>query len=97
MVPAFPLTWPEGLPRSKSRETGSFKTTLAGAISNVQGSLRRFATNSGKHRIVRALVPLLGPALADLIAQTIPLALGADAAPSPTRQPDPEGGLSAYE
>lgn len=48
MVPAFPLTWPEGIPRSKSRETGAFKTTLLGAIKNVEGSLRRFATLSGK-------------------------------------------------
>lgn len=45
---AFPLSWPHGFPRSKIREKGSFKTTLAGALNNVQDSLRRFASDSGK-------------------------------------------------
>jgi hypothetical protein len=45
---AFPLSWPHGFPRSKVREKGSFKTTLAGALGNVQDSLRRFAADSGK-------------------------------------------------
>lgn len=45
---AFPLSWPTGFPRAKARERGAFKTTLAGALSNVQDSLRRFATDSGK-------------------------------------------------
>lgn len=45
---AFPLSWPAGFPRSKTREKGSFKTTLAGALGNVQDSLRRFAADSGK-------------------------------------------------
>lgn len=45
---AFPLSWPHGFPRSKARERGAFKTTLAGALGNVQDSLRRFATDSGK-------------------------------------------------
>lgn len=45
---AFPLSWPQGFPRAKSRERGAFKTTLAAALSNVQDSLRRFATDSGK-------------------------------------------------
>jgi len=46
-VSAFPLQWPTGFPRAKSREKGAFKTTLAGAINNVQDSLRRFASDSG--------------------------------------------------
>lgn len=45
---AFPLAWPHGFPRSKTREKGTFKTTLAGALGNVQDSLRRFAADSGK-------------------------------------------------
>jgi len=45
---AFPLQWPPGFPRSKARERGAFKTTLAGALNNVQTSLRRFASDSAK-------------------------------------------------
>lgn len=45
---AYPLTWPQAFPRAKQREKGAFKTTLAGALGNVQDSLRRFATDSGK-------------------------------------------------
>lgn len=44
----FPLAWPENMPRTKSRETGQFRTTLAGAMSNVKDSLRRFGSDSGK-------------------------------------------------
>jgi hypothetical protein len=47
-VTAYPLHWPQGFPRAKVRERGSFKTTLAGALDNVQGSLRRFASDSGR-------------------------------------------------
>ena len=47
-INAFPLTWPQAFPRCKVRERGAFKTTLAGALSNVEGSLRRFAGDSGK-------------------------------------------------
>lgn len=45
---AYPLTWPPTFPRRTSRERGAFKTTLAGALDNVEGSLRRFAADSGK-------------------------------------------------
>jgi hypothetical protein len=45
---AYPLSWPEVFPRSARRERGSFKTSLAGAIKNVQDSLRLFAADSGK-------------------------------------------------
>ena len=47
-VNAYPLSWPGGFPRSKAREKGSFKTTLAGALNNVQDSLRKFASDSNK-------------------------------------------------
>lgn len=48
MTTAYPLQWPEGFPRSKSRETGKFKTTLAGALKNVRTSLDLFSKDSGK-------------------------------------------------
>ncbi len=48
MTAAYPLSWPEGFPRSQRRETGSFRTTLAGALKNVQDSLRLFGRDSGK-------------------------------------------------
>lgn len=44
----YPLAWPETMPRTKQREAGRFQTTLAKAISNVQSSLRLFASDSGK-------------------------------------------------
>lgn len=48
MTTAYPLAWPPGFPRTARRERGQFKTTLAGALANVQNSLRRFASDSGK-------------------------------------------------
>lgn len=45
---AFPLSWPPLFPRTAERERGAFKTTLAGALNNVQTSLQRFANDSGK-------------------------------------------------
>ena len=32
MTAAYPLTWPDHIPRQKYRESGRFKTTLAGAL-----------------------------------------------------------------
>lgn len=49
MTTAFPLSWPPTIPRrSGAREKGAFKTTLAGALDNVQTSLRLFGRDSGK-------------------------------------------------
>lgn len=48
MTTAYPLAWPLGFPRTKSREPSRFKTTLPGAISNVQTEMRRFGNGSGK-------------------------------------------------
>lgn len=48
MTAAFPLTWPETIPRHRHREKGAFKTSLAGALKNVEGSLKLFARDSGK-------------------------------------------------
>lgn len=47
-ISAYPLTWPPQFRRAKSRERGAFKTSLAGALKNVEDSLRRFAADSGK-------------------------------------------------
>lgn len=43
---AFPLAWPRAFKRAKDHEKGSFKTTLAGALKNVDTSLRLFARDS---------------------------------------------------
>lgn len=48
MTTAYPLTWPETIPRSKTREKGKFTASLSAALSNVQTSLRLFAKDSGK-------------------------------------------------
>ncbi|GAA5124563.1 hypothetical protein JIN84_12845 [Luteolibacter yonseiensis] len=47
-IPAFPLCWPDRFPRAKARVSSSFKTQLAGAIKNVQCSLKLFGSDSGK-------------------------------------------------
>ena len=48
MIEAYPLTWPREFPRSKSRMNGQFKASLAGALSNVEHSLKLFSADSGK-------------------------------------------------
>lgn len=45
---AYPLTWPHHIERAAAREAGAFKTSLAGALANVEGSLTRFGKDSGK-------------------------------------------------
>lgn len=48
MTQAYPLTWPEGWPRTKSAGSSQFRTTISGALKNVQESIRKFANDSGK-------------------------------------------------
>lgn len=48
MTTAYPLAWPAGWARTALPGSSQFKTTLAGAIKNVQGSLALFAKDSGK-------------------------------------------------
>ena len=48
MTQAFPLHWPLGMPRNKSRGTSRFKTSSAGALYNVESELRRFGNDTGK-------------------------------------------------
>lgn len=45
---AYPLTWPDTMPRTSSKVASKFQTGLAAALKNVRGSLQRFATDSGK-------------------------------------------------
>ena len=46
--PPFPLVWPDGLPRTERKANAGFKTSLNGAISNVQDSLRLVGKDTGK-------------------------------------------------
>jgi hypothetical protein len=48
MIPAFPLTWPADFPRTKIPGKSQFKTSLAGALKNVEQSLGAFSNDSGK-------------------------------------------------
>lgn len=48
MTTAYPLSWPDTIPRHKVRETGAFRTTLASALTNVKGSIQLFGKDSGK-------------------------------------------------
>jgi hypothetical protein len=48
MIEAYPLYWPANFPRSGRKTTGQFKTTLPGALKNVQNSLKLFSKDSGK-------------------------------------------------
>lgn len=48
MTTAYPLTWPDNVPRTRSREGSRFKTTLPAALANVRKSLEAFGRDSGK-------------------------------------------------
>lgn len=48
MTQAYPLTWPEGWPRTRAPGKSQFKTSISAALNNVQDSLRRFGSDSGK-------------------------------------------------
>lgn len=45
---AYPLQWPDHIPRTKNREKSRFKTTLSGALKNVRHSIEAFGRDSGK-------------------------------------------------
>ena len=45
---AYPLQWPDHIPRTQRREKSRFKTTLAGALKNTRGSIEAFGRDSGK-------------------------------------------------
>lgn len=48
MTTAYPLTWPDHIPRSRSREKGRFSASLNTALGNVRVSLKLFARDSAK-------------------------------------------------
>jgi len=50
MSNAYPLSWPQGLPRTEPtrRVSSQFKTALGPALKNVTNSLRRFGEATGK-------------------------------------------------
>jgi hypothetical protein len=45
---AYPLTWPDGWPRTRFPSTSRFRTGLDGAMRNVETSLRLFGADSGR-------------------------------------------------
>lgn len=48
MTVAFPLHWPVGMPRSKSRGASRFKTSISGSIDNVETQLRLFGKDTDR-------------------------------------------------
>lgn len=48
MTTAYPLAWPQGFPRTTSRAGSKLKTSLPGAINNIQTEMRLFGRDSGK-------------------------------------------------
>lgn len=46
-VSSYPLQWPEGRPRAKSRVNSPFRTSFAKAVENVKASLRGFQKDAG--------------------------------------------------
>lgn len=48
MTQAYPLAWPMGFPRAKSRASGNFRSTLPQALDNVDDELRRLGNDSGR-------------------------------------------------
>jgi hypothetical protein len=47
-VPAFPLQWPDGLPRTERKVQSQFRTSLSAALNNVRKSLEAFGRDSSK-------------------------------------------------
>lgn len=47
-IPSYPLSWPDGLPRTERKASSQFRTTLNAALTNVRKSLEAFGRDSGK-------------------------------------------------
>ncbi|QTH19627.1 J domain-containing protein [Rhizorhabdus wittichii] len=45
---AYPLTWPDGLPRTTNKASSQFRTSLPSALKNVRASIEAFARDSGR-------------------------------------------------
>ncbi len=63
MTQAYPLHWPQGFPRAKSRSPSKFKATVSSALDFVEEELRRFGNDTGKR--VDALVISTNYSLSD--------------------------------
>lgn len=48
MTQAYPLHWPKEWPRTTKTGSSQFKTSLSGALNNVQKALAHFSNDSGK-------------------------------------------------
>jgi len=48
MTQAYPLHWPDGLPRTDRKVASQFRTSLSAALKNVKGALEAFGRDSGK-------------------------------------------------
>lgn len=55
MADKYPLAWPDAWPRTKKPKGSQFKTSLAGALKNVQDSVRKFSDDSG-HKVTEVLI-----------------------------------------
>ena len=47
-IAAFPLSWPQDLPRTENKKPSQFKSSLSAALNNVKGSLERFGKDMGR-------------------------------------------------
>lgn len=45
---SYPLSWPDGFPKTKRQESSRFNTTLAKALDNVYDAIKKFSNDSGK-------------------------------------------------
>jgi hypothetical protein len=59
-VTAYPLTWPEGWPRTKVRERARFRTTLAGALKELRTEVRLLAGEQSARTLVLSSNVTLG-------------------------------------
>ena len=55
MSSEYPLQWPDGMPRTKRPGDDKFKTSLSGALKNVNKSLELFATDS-EHKVENIVI-----------------------------------------
>ena len=55
MIEAYPLTWPPGRTRQRSRQSARFKTTLGVAIVNVREEVERLG---GRELVISSNIPL---------------------------------------
>jgi hypothetical protein len=47
-IPSYPLSWPDGLPRTERKVASQFRTTLSAALNNVRKSLEAFGRDSAR-------------------------------------------------